>query len=158
MLCVVGQEPVLAQTSASPKIDQIVVYKHQHKMLLLQDGQIVRQYRVALGKSPVGHKVQMGDNRTPEGKYTIDFRNQESAYFRSLRISYPDGVDAEIARTIGVHPGNWIMIHGLPNGRTAANVGHPQKNWTNGCIAVTNDEMLEIWQMVDVGTPINIKP
>ena len=153
-----GQVPALAQGNTSPKVDQIVVYKHQHKMLLLQDGQMVRQYRVALGKNPVGHKVQMGDNRTPEGKYTIDLRNQESAYFRSLRISYPDGVDAEIARTIGVHPGNWIMIHGLPNGRSAASVGHPQKDWTNGCIAVTNDEMLEIWQMVDVGTPINIKP
>jgi murein L,D-transpeptidase YafK len=147
-----------SSADALPKADLIVVYKRSQRMFLLQEGQILRQYRVAFGKNPVGHKVQMGDNRTPEGRYTIDMRNEKSAYFRSLRISYPNSTDIATADAIGVDPGNWLMIHGLPNGRSAASVGHPQKNWTRGCIAVDNDEMQELWQMVDVGTPINIKP
>lgn len=155
MLCPWGQGAIAQNL---PKVDQIVIYKRQHKMLLLQEGQIVRQYRIALGKNPRGHKMQMGDNRTPEGTYKIDLRNDQSSFYRSLRISYPDGVDSEIARTIGVHPGNWIMIHGLPNGRDAASVGHPNRDWTNGCVAVNNQEMTEIWQMVDIGTPITIRP
>lgn len=138
--------------------DEIVVYKANHMMYLLKKGRILRKYRIALGKNPVGHKLQWGDFRTPEGKYKIDMKNGQSGFYRSLRISYPDATDADVAGALDVNPGDWIMIHGMPNGRSAAQVDHPRKDWTNGCIAVTNAEMAEIWRMVPVGTPISIWP
>ncbi len=143
---------------AAVKADQIVIYKGKRQMYLMRDGRILRKYRVALGKNPVGHKIESGDNRTPEGKYRIDMKNPNSAYFLSIRISYPDASDAQVADALDTQPGDWIMIHGLPNDRTAAQVGHPDKDWTNGCIAVTDEEMVEIWQMVDKGVRISIWP
>lgn len=138
--------------------DEIVVYKSKRVMYLLNKGHVIRKYRIALGQNPVGHKLQWGDNRTPEGKYKIDLKNGKSAYHLSLRISYPDATDADVAASLDVNPGDWIMIHGLPNGRTAKSVQHPTKDWTNGCIAVTDQEIREIWKMVDIGTPISIWP
>lgn len=140
------------------KADQIVVYKSKHTMYLMRGNRILRKYRVALGKNPVGHKLEWGDYRTPEGKYKIDMKNADSSYFLSLRISYPDATDADVAAALEVRPGDWIMIHGLPNDRDAAAVNHPRKDWTNGCIAVSNTEMSEIWRMVDIGTKISIWP
>ena len=140
------------------KADQIVVYKNKRMMYLMRDGRILRKYRVALGKSPVGHKIESGDNRTPEGKYMIDMKNANSSYFLSLRISYPDPTDADVATALEIKPGDWIMIHGMPNDRNANDVGHPDRDWTNGCIAITNREMVEVWQLVDRGTPISIWP
>lgn len=150
--------PVQAATDVTGPADEIVVYKSRRTMYLLKKGRILRKYRIALGKNPVGHKLEWGDNRTPEGKYRIDLKNPKSAYYLSIRISYPDATDADVAASLDVNPGDWIMIHGLPNGRNAAQVSHPQKDWTNGCIAVTNQEMDEIWRMVNVGTPISIWP
>lgn len=138
--------------------DEIVVYKANHLMYLLKNGRIIRKFRIALGKNPIGHKLQWGDFRTPEGRYRIDMKNAQSSFYRSIRISYPDATDADVAGALDVKPGDWIMIHGMPNGRSAAQVGHPYKDWTNGCIAVTNAEMAEIWRMVRVGTPISIWP
>ena len=135
------------------RADQIVVYKSKRQMYLLKDGHILRKYRVALGKKPVGHKLEWGDMRTPEGKYTIDWKNPDSQYYRSLRISYPDAGDSDVAAALDTNPGNLIMIHGQPNGG-----GTRSGDWTNGCIAVTNEEMTEIWQMVKVGTKISIWP
>lgn len=146
------------QMAPLPKADQIVVYKSKRMMYLMKQGRILAKYRVALGKNPVGHKLESGDNRTPEGKYTIDMKNDKSSFFLSLRISYPDGNDADVASALETHPGDWIMIHGTPNDRTPQKVGHPNKDWTNGCIAVTNEEMADIWRRVDVGTPITIWP
>lgn len=155
-------KPFIARQTLTPKAasraDEIVVYKSRRLMYLLNKGRIVRKYKIALGKNPVGHKLEWGDNRTPEGKYRIDLRNNKSAYHLSLRISYPDATDSDVAASLDVKPGDWIMIHGLPNGRGAGSVNHPNKDWTNGCIAVTNEEMREIWQMVDLGTPISIWP
>ena len=144
--------------AASEKADQIVVYKSKRMLYLMREGHILRKYRVALGKNPMGHKMEWGDFRTPEGRYKIDLKNANSSFYRSMRISYPDMSDADVAMALEVPPGDWIMIHGMPNGRTAATMNHPQRDWTNGCIAVTNREMAEIWELVPVGTPINIWP
>ncbi len=143
---------------ALTKADQIVVYKAKRMLYLMKDGRVLNKFRVALGKNPVGHKMESGDFRTPEGKYTIDMKNKDSNYFLSLRISYPDGGDADVASALQIPPGDWIMIHGLPNDRNATDMQHPTKDWTNGCIAVTDREMAEIWRRVDVGTPITIWP
>lgn len=140
------------------KADQIVVYKSKRMMYLMRKGRIIGKYRVALGKNPVGHKIQAGDNRTPEGKYVIDMKNPNSSFFLSLRISYPDHSDRAAARAMSLDPGNLIMIHGIPNDRSVAAVSHPDRDWTNGCIAVTNREMVDIWKRVDVGTKITIWP
>lgn len=156
------ERAVVPKMRAAPvkagRADEIVVYKSKRMLYLLNKGRIVRKYPIALGKNPVGHKLEWGDNRTPEGKYKIDLKNPKSAYYLSLRVSYPDATDADVAASLDVNPGDWIMIHGLPNGRNAANVQHPKRDWTNGCIAVTNEQIREIWQMVDVGTPISIWP
>lgn len=140
------------------KADQIVVYKSKRLMYLMKNGRILKKYRIALGKNPVGHKMEWGDFRTPEGKYHIDLKNAESAYFLSMRISYPDSSDSDVAAALDTKPGDWIMIHGMPNDRSATTMGHPDRDWTNGCIAVTNNEMSQIWRMVDVGTAISIWP
>jgi murein L,D-transpeptidase YafK len=141
-----------------PKADQIVVYKSKRMLYLMKDGRILTKYRIALGKNPIGHKLESGDNRTPEGKYTIDMKNEESSYFLSLRVSYPDMSDADVAMALEIKPGDWIMIHGMPNDRGLGAMQHPAKDWTNGCIAVTNEEVADIWRRVDIGTPITIWP
>lgn len=140
------------------KADEIVVFKSERRLELRKAGRILRSYRIALGRNPIGHKLYQGDNRTPEGRYRIDMRNPRSAYYRSLRISYPDRTDQDVALTVGLRPGDWIMIHGIKNGVTPAQLGHPYRDWTNGCIALTNRQMDEVWNSVDVGTPITIWP
>ena len=139
-----------------PKADQVVVYKSERQMFLLKDGKILKQYRIALGGQPTGHKLREGDHRTPEGVYYIQARNAKSRYYLSLKISYPSATDKARAQKMGVSPGDNIMIHGMSDyyrsfwGRL--------KDWTKGCIAVRNHEIEEIWQMVGVGTPIKIFP
>src|SRR5689334_15415303 len=122
------------------QVDRVVINKARREMLLLSGESVVRSYRVALGRNPVGHKQQEGDGRTPEGLYSIDRRNPRSRYHLSLHISYPSAADVEDARSRGVPPGGDIMIHGLKPG-----VAHPESDWTEGCIAVTDTEMDEIW-------------
>jgi murein L,D-transpeptidase YafK len=155
-----GGGEVRANLSAKPgeRPDEIIVFKSKRIMELRRQGEIVRRYRVALGRNPIGHKLYQGDNRTPEGKYRIDMRNANSQYYKSIRVSYPDSTDSDVALTVGVHPGDWIMIHGIKNAHTPKQLGHPYRDWTNGCIAVTNQEMDEIWNTVDLGTPITIFP
>ncbi|MCU1235990.1 MAG: ErfK/YbiS/YcfS/YnhG [Candidatus Solibacter sp.] len=130
----------------------IVVHKGRREMLLLRGESILRQYSIALGPNPTGHKVQEGDGRTPEGRYTIDYRNPKSKYHLSLHISYPNAGDIACAREAGVSPGGDIMIHGLKGATPTPG------DWTQGCIAVTNEEMEEIWSLVPDGTPIVIEP
>jgi len=120
--------------------------------LLLRGESVLRSYRVALGREPVGHKEREGDGRTPEGRYTIDLRNPKSRYHLALRISYPNEADRARAREMGVDPGGDIMIHGLKDGLPR------EHDWTQGCIAVTDGEMDEIWSLVPEGTPIVINP
>lgn len=118
----------------------------------------MKTYKVALGKNPIGHKRREGDHRTPEGRYYIETRNPDSAYHLSLKISYPNDQDWNMAQRYGYSPGGLIMIHGLPNGKEWIAPHHRKKDWTEGCIAVTNEEIREIWSLVDDGTPIDILP
>ena len=138
--------------------DTIKVFKARREMHLLTDGKVMASYRIALGGVPLGHKHQEGDERTPEGRYVIDWRNPQSRYFLSLHISYPDEIDRKNAAERGVSPGGDIMIHGQPNGFAAGSPVLQKMDWTNGCIAVTNAQMQEIWDSVPDGTPIEIKP
>lgn len=149
--------PVAA--AVAPKIALVQVYKNE-RVLLLKDeaGAVVRKYSIALGRAPAGHKQRSGDKRTPEGRYLIDWRNPESAYHRSLHISYPNAQDRARAARAGVDPGGMIMIHGLPNGKGWIGSRHLMYDWTDGCIAVTNEEIEEIWALVANGTPIEILP
>jgi murein L,D-transpeptidase YafK len=132
------------------RADQIVVNKSRREMLLLRGNVILRQYRIALGRDPIGHKQQEGDGRTPEGRYVIDRRNPKSRYYLALHISYPNADDVERAQAAGVPPGSDIMIHGLKDGERR------DDDWTQGCIAVTDEEMDEIWCLVPDGTPVVI--
>ncbi len=142
----------------SAKADRVVVLKTERKMILMQGDFVLRVYRIALGRYPTGHKQREGDARTPEGAYTLDFKLKDSGFYKAIRVSYPNQQDISYALARGIDPGGKIMIHGLPNKVSAARVGHPMIDWTQGCIAVTNGEMDEIWLMVDAGTPIEIHP
>lgn len=140
------------------KADRIVVNKAKREMLLYQNRAVLRAYKVALGRTPVGAKQQQGDGKTPEGAYTISGRNPKSSFHLSLRVSYPNTADRERARRAGVDPGGDIMIHGLPNGQGDAGADHILRDWTEGCVAVTNAEIEEIWRLVSDGVPVQINP
>lgn len=137
--------------------DLVVVEKAARRLTLLRDGRTLRRYRIALGANPLGHKLREGDGRTPEGRYVIDGRNPDSGYHRSLRISYPGPQDVAAARAAGVSPGGLIMIHGLKNGYGWIGAAHTARDWTRGCIAVTDDEIDEIARLVPDGTAIEIR-
>ena len=148
-----------AVVAAAPVVaDSIVVDKSDRQLTLYRRGSRVRTYFVALGQRPVGDKVRRGDMRTPEGLFRIEARNPRSRYHLALRISYPDAAHAARARALGVSPGGDIMIHGLPKRQAWVGASHRDFDWTEGCIAVTNAEIEEIWKAVPVGTPIHIKP
>ncbi len=138
--------------------DKVVVVKALRELRLLANGEVFRTYEVSLGREPKGDKFQEGDGRTPEGRYILDFKNENSAFHRSIRVSYPNAQDWREARAMGVHPGSDIMIHGLKPDFADVGKGHLREDWTEGCIAVTNQEMDEIWSLVQVGTPIEIRP
>lgn len=151
--------PVVSKPDPLPKIaDRVLVLKSARKLFLLAGDRTLRSYTVSLGQTPIGHKQQEGDSKTPEGFYTLDYRNPDSQFHRSIHISYPSPADRERALRRGVSPGGDIMIHGLPNGKGWIGAEHAKYDWTEGCIAVTNDEMDEIWAMVEDGTPIEIRP
>jgi murein L,D-transpeptidase YafK len=151
--------PLTLFASSTQKVDKVVVHKSDRKMELLYKGAIIKSYDISLGDSPVGHKEMQGDERTPEGEYTIDYRNPNSHYHLSLHISYPDKNDKANAKKKGVNPGGMIMIHGLPNKFAWASKLFAGRDWTDGCIAVNdNDQIEEIWNLVPNGTPINILP
>lgn len=138
--------------------DSIVVEKSLRRLTLFSGGYAVRTFDVALGQKPVGPKERVGDFRTPEGLYTIDYRNPFSRYHKALHISYPNAADLARAQTQGVTAGGDVMIHGLVNGEGAMGSDHRAYDWTNGCVAVTDEEVDELWNEVPVGTPIRIKP
>lgn len=140
------------------KADLVIVEKAARRLSLVRRGFVFRTYRIALGKRPTEAKTREGDARTPEGVYLIDGRNPNSNFHLSLHISYPNSQDIARAAALGAAPGGMIMIHGLPNGVSAARIDHPNWDWTNGCIAVTDAEIEEIWRFVDDGTPIIIRP
>lgn len=148
-------EPALREPVTA---DRVLVDKSERRLVLLRGGSVLKGYRVSFGGEPVGHKQREGDERTPEGKYRIDRRNARSAFHRSLHVSYPDRRDVERARGLGVPPGGDIMIHGMRNGLGWAGKLHRLADWTDGCIAVTNREMDELWRAIPDGTPIEIRP
>ena len=150
----------IAMLSSPLRADRIVVLKGERRLVLMNGDSVLKIYRVALGRYPQGRKVKQGDAKTPEGTYTIDYRldTGRSNFYRALHISYPNAHDVAQARSMGVDPGGQIMIHGLPNEWSARQVGHPELDWTQGCIALTNREMDEIWRMVNDGTTVEIHP
>jgi murein L,D-transpeptidase YafK len=138
------------------QIDRIVVEKAARRMQLIQDDRVVRSYRIALGFTPTGDKQRQGDGKTPEGEFVIDRRNDQSAFHLSIGINYPQEDDLKRAAERGYSAGGDIFIHGQPN---AIGDGFRLRgDWTNGCIAVTNREMREIWEVTPIGTPVEIRP
>jgi len=144
--------------SAGTVADRVIIEKAAHTLSLYRSGHLLKIYKVALGPNAKGPKERQGDGRTPEGTYAIDSRKQDSAFHRALHISYPNRQDRERARRLGVSPGGDIMIHGLRNGMGFVGKAHLLRDWTQGCIAVTNEEIEEIWRVVRNGTPVEIKP
>ncbi|NIY84909.1 L,D-transpeptidase family protein [Vibrio hepatarius] len=143
-------------TPSFATVDLIKVDKSKRRMYLVKENEIIREFRVALGKQPKGHKAQEGDQRTPEGLYYLDFILEDSQYYRSVHITYPNDQDIENARRHNLNPGGNIKIHGLKNGETKSASYIQSFDWTDGCIALSNQEMDEFIQLVDVGTPIEI--
>jgi murein L,D-transpeptidase YafK len=143
---------------ANVRATTIVVEKEARRLTLLRDGSALKAYDVSLGSAPIGHKLQEGDGRTPEGRYEVDFKNSRSRFHLSLRVSYPNTRDRESARQRGVAPGGDIMIHGLPRGLGWLGKLHRLRDWTDGCIALTNREIEEVWAMIDTGTAVEIRP
>jgi murein L,D-transpeptidase YafK len=148
--------PIPAQPPIFGTVDRIIVEKSARRMVLVQGGEKVREYRIALGFAPQGDKVRQGDGRTPEGVFQIDRRNDQSAYHLSLGLDYPQPEDRAQAQAGGYDPGGDIMIHGQPNA-----VGDEvvlRGDWTAGCIAVSNAEMREIWAATDAKTLVEVRP
>lgn len=141
-----------------PLADKVLVEKSKRKLHLLRNGIPFRTFDIALGLAPEGDKEQEGDNRTPEGYYTLDARNPDSDFFLSIRISYPNSGDKADASRKGVDPGGQIMIHGQPNTPNYSAAYYAREDWTNGCIAVSNSDMIDIWLMTPDRVPIEIVP
>jgi murein L,D-transpeptidase YafK len=133
-------------------VDRVVVYKHERRAVPLSQGKELRSYRVALGGEPSGPKMRQGDHRTPEGSYILDSRNSNSRFYKAFHISYPGPKDIAAAKRLGVSPGGDIMLHGLPKEYAWVGKAQTLHDWTDGCIAVSNDEMDEICKLVRVGT------
>ena len=146
------------QAGDFPIADRVVIEKEDRKLHLMRDGEAFRTFDIALGIRPIGDKESEGDFRTPEGSYLLDMRNPNSDYFLSIHISYPNREDARQAREMGVSPGGAIMIHGQPNTPTRSEAYYRTQDWTNGCIAVSNSDMIDIWLMTANDTPIEILP
>ncbi|HYD51744.1 MAG TPA: L,D-transpeptidase family protein, partial [Gemmatimonadaceae bacterium] len=151
--------PAAARAALAPNsVDSVVVEKAARRLTLYVADQPARVYRVALGKNPVGPKRVQGDSRTPEGLYAIDRRNPTSKYYRSLHISYPNAVDRFLAAEKGLTAGGDVMVHGLSPEHANLGQVHWKVDWTEGCVAISNEEMMEMWEGVADGTPIRIKP
>lgn len=149
-----------ASSRAAPQTiaDEIVIVKSQRTLTLMHDGKALKGYKVALGTEPIGAKERIGDHKTPEGEYTIDAKKDKSQFYKALHLSYPNTADRARARRLGIAPGGDIEIHGL--GAKFGWIGSARRkfDWTDGCIAVTNQEIDEIFAMVPVGTRVEIRP
>lgn len=141
------------------KADYVLLKKAERKLYLYHGDEILKTYRVALGRQPDGHKRRNGDSRTPEGVYVLDWRNPNSKFFRSIHISYPNLSDRSDASERGDSPGGAIMIHGQPKSWVErSQLLFHDNDWTEGCVAVQDHEILEIWEIVEDGTTIEILP
>lgn len=149
---------IVHAASIEKRADKVLIEKEARKLTLMQGTTVIQTYRIALGAQPIGPKQCQGDHRTPEGHYTIDGRNKNSHFHWSLRLSYPNETDRAVARKRRCNPGGDIFIHGLPNGYGWLGKAHTAHDWTLGCVAVTDQEIEEIWRLVPNGTPVEIKP
>ena len=156
--------PALSRTQSEvplhsgARADSVVVLKKDRKLILYSQGRELKTYTISLGSEPFGPKAQQGDHKTPEGRYVLDRRNPNSKFYKSIHISYPNQEQVDAARKRGVSPGGDVFVHGLPNGFGWLGSAQRRYDWTDGCIALTNAEMDEIWRAVPDGTPIEIKP
>ena len=158
LLAGLGMPAFQAQAGEFPVADKVIVEKENRKLYLMKNGEAFRTFDIALGVEPVGDKEREGDQKTPEGNYSLDDRNPDSDFFLAIHISYPNSADRADARVKGYDPGGAIMIHGQPNVPTYSAAYYRTQDWTNGCIAVSNSDMIDIWLMTQNDTPIEILP
>ena len=160
LLCALLLLLACAGAAAAERADRILVEKSTHRMTVFAQGKLIARFDAGFGLHPVGHKERQGDRRTPEGKYVLDYKNPNNAYYRSIHISYPNNADRARARRAGVPPGGDIMVHGQPNDRrvAAAIALWPSPDWTDGCISLSNADMARLWELVDVPVAIEIRP
>ena len=158
VLAVLGAAPSAVPASAIEMADRVVVRKAERRLLLMRGDRILRSFDVALGLSPTGPKQREGDFRTPEGNYLLAGRNPNSDFFLAIQVDYPGPDDLRRASEDGVDPGGQIMIHGQPNRPSRPLEYYQSRDWTNGCIAVSNADMVDIWLMTPDNTPIQILP
>jgi murein L,D-transpeptidase YafK len=138
--------------------DRVIVTKANRRMELYREGALVASFKVSLGLVPMGQKQREGDFRTPEGRYRLTRRNAQSDYFLAVQVSYPESIDLALARKNGWAPGGSIMVHGLPNLMRYSRERYLTTDWTDGCIALSNEDMLDFWLLTGDGTPIEIRP
>jgi murein L,D-transpeptidase YafK len=143
---------------ALPSVDLVRVVKSERKLMLFSGGKVIREFKVVLGDNPEAHKQQKGDGRTPEGSYTLDYKKSDSAFYKAIHISYPNEDDMASAKQRGVDPGGQIMIHGQRNGFAWLTFLSQYLDWTDGCIALKNEDMDVLWKAVPEGTRIEILP
>jgi murein L,D-transpeptidase YafK len=158
LLSLVLLAPTLLQAGDFPVADEVIIEKSARELHLLNNGKIFRTFKIALGIRPEGDKKKEGDFKTPEGRYLLDLRNPDSDYYLSIRVSYPSATDRREADANGLDPGGSIMIHGQPNVPSRSETYYRTQDWTNGCIAVSNSDMIDIWLMTGDNTPIEIRP
>ena len=148
----------ISSSAAERKVNKVMIVKSQNKMVLLSGSKKIKEYHVVFGANPNGHKQQEGDEKTPEGDYILDYKKSDSSYYKAIHISYPNKMDILTARNQGVNPGGMIMIHGQKNGLGWLAPFTQNFNWTDGCVALTNSDMEEVWQLIKKGTKIVILP
>ncbi len=142
---------------ALESIDFIVVNKEKRDIIMYKEGKVLKKFKISLGFEPIGTKIKRGDGKTPEGLYYIEDKIKKSSFFLALKVSYPNPWDIRRALELNYHPGGQIMIHGAPNNGYDRNYHNSENDWTEGCVAISNQQMLEIWKKISVGTPILIK-
>lgn len=158
VIVVLGVWLAVSGNAAELVADRVLVKKSERKLYLIKDDQVMRSYDIALGLMPEGHKQREGDFRTPEGDYLLTTRLLDSDFFLAIQVSYPDQADVARARRQGVSPGGQIMIHGQPGKPRKSAAYYASYDWTDGCIAVSNAAMVDIWQLTKPNTPISIVP
>jgi len=156
LVLLLALQPLLVVSAE--KADAVLVIKSERRLYLLNESKVFAEYPVTFGAEPTGHKQMQGDERTPEGRYVLDYKNPNSKFYKSIHISYPNAKDKANARKMGVDPGGDIMIHGQTNGWGWAAPIAQLFPWTDGCIALSNKNMDKLWAAVVPGTPIEIKP
>ena len=155
---VLQSTPSAQPLRAGQSIDKILVLKSARRLQLISDGKPIKTYRISLGKQPKGPKMREGDKRTPEGLYWVDWRKKSDKFNLAMHINYPNVSDAATARREGVNPGSMIMIHGTPDSEENPEDLFHTLDWTDGCIAMKNYEMREVWNLVQDGTMVEIRP